>query len=443
MARFKLAVLGSLADGYSMIPYLVFSSLVTGDPNRVNFFVPIVVVYTVQRACLVSLRGFGEIINPYLIMKRGLFTAAFGALLMTLYTVYAPLLTIGSLLVAMGLAPYGSMFAPMSEKLAERFPEYPKSRKIGKIIYFALIILICAFGKAVFPLIAFIFFVYILLALASLCFVDGAAFYPEHKSFDTSKREPVFFLFGVLTVLCLLVLRQYKQSGESYLVWIAPLTMIVALIAEKARMGANYPNFVYKTYWAGAVNNFLILFNILYHASVKNRSVIILIYVAIALGGVCRSFISRALMKRVPAEKFDGLCMILSAAFSFLCIVPVPAVNFIGIIICTAISGIVASNANKDYLNDGRHVVNERALARRRIYSTGCVINQVVLLFAVYLIGECCIGKNLLYAYANGIPDSTVGHLLRIAGLICCTILMVSAVLIANYTFKGEKKPNG
>ena len=71
IGKLELGVLSSLSDSYMMLPFLVFSSLLTGKSTVVNFFVPVVILYSIQRACLIALRGFGEITNPYRILRAG------------------------------------------------------------------------------------------------------------------------------------------------------------------------------------------------------------------------------------------------------------------------------------------------------------------------------------------------------------------------------------
>ena len=72
LSKLKLGVLYSLSESYMMLPFLIFSSLLTEKSTTVNFFVPVIIVYSVLRACLIALRGFGQITNPYRILKGGL-----------------------------------------------------------------------------------------------------------------------------------------------------------------------------------------------------------------------------------------------------------------------------------------------------------------------------------------------------------------------------------
>ncbi|MGN0794563.1 MAG: hypothetical protein ACI4MG_08855, partial [Aristaeellaceae bacterium] len=57
IGKLELGVLCSLSSSYMMLPFLVFSSLLTGKSTAVNFFVPVVILYSIQRACLIALRG--------------------------------------------------------------------------------------------------------------------------------------------------------------------------------------------------------------------------------------------------------------------------------------------------------------------------------------------------------------------------------------------------
>ena len=65
IGRLELGVLCSLSSSYMLLPFLIFSGLLTGKSTAVNLFVPVVILYSIQRACLIALRGFGEITNPY------------------------------------------------------------------------------------------------------------------------------------------------------------------------------------------------------------------------------------------------------------------------------------------------------------------------------------------------------------------------------------------
>ena len=82
IGRLGLGVLCSLSSSYMMLPFLIFSSLLTGETTAVNFFVPVVILYSIQRACLIALRGFGEITNPYRILRGGMLMTLAGAVLM-------------------------------------------------------------------------------------------------------------------------------------------------------------------------------------------------------------------------------------------------------------------------------------------------------------------------------------------------------------------------
>lgn len=92
LGKLGLGVLCSLSESYMMLPFLIFSGLLTGKSTAVNFFLPVIVVYSVQRGCLIALRGFGEITNPYRILKGGLLLSLAGAALMVLSMLYQPLL---------------------------------------------------------------------------------------------------------------------------------------------------------------------------------------------------------------------------------------------------------------------------------------------------------------------------------------------------------------
>ena len=73
ITKLELAVISSLSESYTLLPFMIFSSLLAAEASTVNFFVPVVILYSIERACIIGLRGFGEIKNPYRIMKGGIY----------------------------------------------------------------------------------------------------------------------------------------------------------------------------------------------------------------------------------------------------------------------------------------------------------------------------------------------------------------------------------
>ena len=47
ISKLELGVLCSLSDSYMMLPFLMFSSLLTGKSTAVDFFVPVVILYSI------------------------------------------------------------------------------------------------------------------------------------------------------------------------------------------------------------------------------------------------------------------------------------------------------------------------------------------------------------------------------------------------------------
>ena len=122
ITKLELAVISSLSESYTLLPFMIFSSLLAAEASTVNFFVPVVILYSIERACIIGLRGFGEIKNPYRIMKGGICMALFGAVFMLLSYLYKPLLVPSALLIGVGLSPLRAMFPPLFASLIEEDP---------------------------------------------------------------------------------------------------------------------------------------------------------------------------------------------------------------------------------------------------------------------------------------------------------------------------------
>ena len=151
ISKLELGVLCSLSDSYMMLPFLMFSSLLTGKSTAVDFFVPVVILYSIQRACLIALRGFGEITNPYRILRGGLLMALAGAVLMALSSLYLPLLMISALLVGVGLSPVRAMFIPLYTAITQQDASLKQGKRIGTGLYLLVMLSALILGKSCLP----------------------------------------------------------------------------------------------------------------------------------------------------------------------------------------------------------------------------------------------------------------------------------------------------
>ena len=435
IGKLELGVLCSLSDSYMMLPFLVFSSLLTGKSTAVNFFVPVVILYSIQRACLIALRGFGEITNPYRIHRGGLLLSLAGAVLLALSPLYRPLLMISALLVGVGLSSVRAMFIPLYTAVTQQDASLRQGKRIGTGLYLLVMLSALILGKRYLPVLELLFLIYIACAAWILLRFDGDALFGRRKAFDTRKRKPVFFVFGALALLCLLILRQYKQSGVSMLIWLTPAMLVIFVVMEMCRR-RKYVAFIYQTYWAGAVKSHLLLFSLILHSSVGNTSMASLIYLGIAMGSILSPLLKKPLARRLPGERLGRTAMLLSAALSFLLAAPSQAVNLIGLVLSGAFGSIAAAEAGACYMRDERHVPLERALVRFRVHTAGSIMQQLAMFFIIYLLGELGIHQNLLGAYAAGTPDPNLSLLLRTAGLILSAGLLLSALLIVRFTGK-------
>ena len=185
ISKLSLSILYSLSESYTILPFMIYSALITEEATVVNFFLPVVIIYSVQRACLVALRGFGEITNPYRILKSGVLIALIGALMMILSAIYQPLLLWSALLIGVGLSPFRAMFIPLSASLIESNSELNKSKGVGTIIYLVVMLIVLAFDNSELPIVQILFLIYISIALWILLHFDGDSLFNCSKAFDS------------------------------------------------------------------------------------------------------------------------------------------------------------------------------------------------------------------------------------------------------------------
>lgn len=436
---FELALLSSLSESYTLLPFMIFSSLLSGEALTVNFFVPVVILYSIERACLIGLRGFGEIRNPYKIMKDGLYMALVGAVLMLLSYLYRPLLVASALLIGVGLAPLRAMFIPVFSKLAGKDSSLKKGKSIGLVLYLSIMLITLLLGKNRLPIIPILFLIYISLIVWIVMKMDGEDLYGMEKAFDTKKNNPAFFLFGVLALLSLLILRQYQMSGVSILMWLTPICVIVFFAVELYRR-RRYKDYSFQTYWVGGMKSFIMLYSLVFHTSVGNTSMAMLVYLAIAVSGFLSDITRKILSKSLKGQVLSNTCIILSSLSAFLLTLPSQAINILGIVLSSTFANIVVSEVSGKYMKDERYVIEERALVKIRLQTAGSVMEQLILFFTIYIVGEYGIHQNLLEAYASKTPAPEISLVLRATGVICCALLLAIAVLIVCFAGKRQSK---
>lgn len=439
MTKLELAVLSSLSESYTLLPFMIFSSLLSGEVDTVNFFVPVLILYSIERACIIGIRGFGEINNPYRILKDGLFMALSGAILMILSYLYRPLLMISALLVGVGLAPMRAMFIPLFSKMVEKDSSLKKGKTLGLILYLLMMIFVMVLRNNRLPIIPIFFLIYIAYITYIVMRIDGDEIYENKKAFDRSKKNPVFFLFGVLALLSLLILRQYQMSGVSVLMWLTPLTVVIFFTVELYRR-RKYKDYTFQTYWVGGIKSFIMLYSLVFHTSVGNTSMAMMVYLAIAISGIGSDIVRKIVSKKIKGPALSNLSIILSSIFVFLLTLPSKAMNIVGIILSSIFANIVVSEVNVNYMKDPRYVPEERALVKTRLQTAGSIMEQLVLFFIIYIVGEAGIHENLLEPYVAGNPNPEIALILRATGLICSFMLLIIAVLIVCIAGKRRNK---
>ena len=48
MGKVALGVLSSLSESYTLLPFMVFSSLISEKTGKVDFLVPVIVIYSIE-----------------------------------------------------------------------------------------------------------------------------------------------------------------------------------------------------------------------------------------------------------------------------------------------------------------------------------------------------------------------------------------------------------
>ncbi len=427
---------GALTVGASVIPSLIFSGLVFQHTGEYAYLLPVVLLIVVEKSFIFLIQGFGKIQNPTKLLLSDLMISMAGTVIAMFGYVYAPLWSIGAVLIGSGMSIYAPMFRTYRDN--KRRNHTWESNPAVAASYIALVVILAVVFLLRHQYFNIILGIYLVLQLFTFVFMYGKLQEAEDRDqpmFDHSGRSSGTIAAAAVTMLVTLFVSFYKETADTrYAFWIlAGYSILLIVFAWIHPM--HYRDYAKRTFWYGAMRTFLNTFGMIYFAAVGLNNYVSLVYVMYGLGIGLSKVIGKPLKKLTGEDHYESICILLALLSSCLLLTFKPVLMLVGILLGVMFVSAGNTNSAYIYLDDDSYPFNDRHLVRTKFFATGAVMAQGLLMVLLLAVTEVMkIGKNdplHAYVYTQGDISYTP---------VFAWTLALSLIILAVGIFISQKK---
>lgn len=402
---------GALTVGASVIPTLIFSGLVFQHTGVYAYLLPVVLLITAEKSFIFTIQGFGEIKNPTKILLVDLITSMLGTIIAMFGSIYAPLWSIGAILIGLGMSIYAPMFRTYRDY--KRRKHTWESNPAVPVSYLALVLIlgiVFLFRNQHFNIVLAI---YLVLQLLTFIFMYSKLKEAPDKNapmFEQKGRSKHTIEITIITMLATLGVCFYKETADTrYAFWIlAAYSILFIIFAFVHPSHMKYRDYAMRTFWYGAVRTFLNIFGLTYFAATGQNKYVFLVYIMYGLGIGLSKVIGKPLKKISGPDRYELYCIVLALVSSCLLFTFKPAIMLSGILLGVMFVSAGNTNSAYIYLDDASYPFNERHLVRTKFFATGAVMAQGMVMILMLIVTEFMnIGSKdplQAYLYTKGSP---------------------------------------
>lgn len=399
---------GALTVGASVVPTLIFSGLVFQHTGVYAYLLPVVLLIVMEKSFIFSIQGFGRITNPTRILLTDLILSMIGTVVAMFGTLYAPLWSVGAVLIGLGMSIYAPMFRTYRDykrrnNTWESNPAVPAS-------YLALVLILAVVFLLRHQHFNIVLGVYLVLQALTYLFMRGKWKADPGRStpmFDHQGRSHYTIIATVVVMLATLAVCFYKETADTrYAFWIltaySVLLIVFALIHPMV-----YRDYAKRTFWYGAMRTFMNTFGLIYFAATGQSNYVFLVYIMYGLGIGLSKVIGKPLKKLTGVKRYEDVCIVLALLCSCLLLTFCPGFMLAGILLSVMFVSAGNTNSAYIYLDDEAYPFNDRHLVRTKFFATGAVMSQGMVMILMLLVTEVMrIGGSPLRAYVYTTGDA-------------------------------------
>lgn len=380
---------GALTVGASVIPSLIFSGLVFQHTGNYAYLLPVVLLIVAEKSFIFLIQGFGKIENPTKILLADLIISMVGTVVAMFGYVFAPLWSIGALLIGLGMSIYAPMFRTYRDKKRRNHTWESNPAVAGS--YLALVIILALVFLLRHQYFNIVLAVYFVLQMLTFLFMRQKLAESPDKDiamFDREGRSSHTIVATIVITLATLVVCFYKQTADTrYAFWILAAYSILFIVFALIHP-MHYRDYAKRTFWYGAMRTFLNTFGLIYFAATDQNNYVFLVYIMYGLGIGLSKVTGKPLKKLTGDMHYESVCIALALLSSCLLLTFRPAFMLAGILLGVMFVSAGNTNSAYIYLDDESYPFNDRHLVRTKFFATGAVMSQGMVMILMLLVTE-------------------------------------------------------
>ena len=429
MKKAIMTVLASLSEtlayGAVILPNLMFTGLYNHHYGEIDYVMPFVLLYVCEKAGVFIISAIGTVKNPRAIWLSSCILTDAAFLVLIIAGDSLLVWDIGAVMVGFGLSGVPSMYRTTRDALGKPLPwNGSRALSFGYYVFVAYIVALILLRNS-----ALFLVVLIMLPLALVSTILCVLLCKRNPY----KGEPVYergtfrwdqLVYATIVLLFTFVARLYKQIAGPLLIAGVVLGLLALLVAAILLKKKDFRPWSVRTFWYGALRNFVIIFSLIYYISQGEQLTLMVAFMMMVVGSYLTRHIVPVLKKRIPEASYERFCILFAWMASCLLLVPNTICYMAGVLLAAFFTTAGNAASIRLYLADERFPVTERRLVQARFYGLGAVVDQSIMLIALFVISSLVTGSGSEalagYAFRTGSPDSETVFRWT---LLACTII--------------------
>ena len=444
-----------LAEGYVILPNIIFAGLIWQNYGKTEYFMAFVLLYAMEKSGVFGISAMGMIHNPKKILVIGLSTALLGGIISCFGALSPVCWSVGAVFIGAGLSIYAAMYRTLWDVRKAEGIQRPKGcimAGYGMLVLLIGYIFLARHNDI--TVIFVIFSVVMFIALTGILAVDFdinrvriKAFLPDAKMAGNKraiiKSSIINSIAGVMVFVSVFTLRLYKQTANTrFMFWMIlsfSVLIVLFLVLKK------YPirKCSLRTFWYGAVRGFVTIFSLIFFMAIGRTDLLFLSYLMIGVGVGLARVAKPIFAKKLKGEALEKTFIICAMLSLFVMCMAHSVTYILGVMLSVMFVSMANSCSVQAYLADETFPWLERRLVRAKFYALGGVIFQLVMLFILFLVTGALGGSDDItlgaYAFGNGSLANAPAYMITLP--ICAACLVLIGIFFALKRGRNDAPP--
>ncbi|WP_165212478.1 hypothetical protein ACFSN5_00955 [Streptococcus tangpeifui] len=430
------AALGeALAEGAVIVPNVIFAGLLYQHYGQYRFLLPFVLLYSFEKAGTFALQGFGELKNPYKVLRYSLLLTLLGCCSCLLGEIHFIFWEAGAILIGLGLSNYNALFKTIKSLLKKENKWEGKGSLVKGYLILGITIVLLLYLRH--TAITLVFALWLLPLGVLYIFIYQLEQGQETQigsSFSGKRRSLLYFLPAICMLLLSFFTRLLKQTADAHYILDIGFALCLFLIVGLSISPLRFSLPTVSTMWFGAARNFIVIYSLIYFIAINKLYMVGLSYIMLVLGLLLSMMIRRKLKEVVDDQHLLAFSLI-SSIISFLLLLP-SATYLIGVLLSCTFIATGNHLILQKYTKDETLPFLERRIKRSQYYGLGAIIQQVFSLSTLTVVSWIKDHNSALSVYALSSDISNIAESFFYTKLICLASIGLVGIIVAKWALK-------